>query len=142
LDNDLVRYFAYTFLPTLGSTFNLKLSSNVDLVIARRACDLTSSDYGSFNHLCEENIYVSPIPCLCLCRGAGISVVQARRRRRDQYRPRQGSVLAPTIIDLTMALPVTLSAGPGAALTNFFGSRSEFSRAMHFELFNMSGNVD
>ncbi len=119
---------------------------------------LTNSDYGSFNvSNLDENIYVltnsSPVPL-----SAGrwyLGVV-----KRDSG-PLNYTVLAkeldlssgtPAIINLTNGVPVNFTAGPGAALTNFFhfvppyvtiaGVRQTSAQGLRFALYGQSGNGD
>ncbi len=130
--NDAVRYFSFDVQSNAyEATFQLlKLSGNADLVVRKGVPlpTLTSSDYGSFNvSNVDENIYVltnsSPVP---LSAGHLVSRrVQARRRPGQLHRAGEGTgryqrADRRSIIDLTNGVPFNFTAGPGAALTNFF----------------------
>ena len=157
---DPVRYFAFDVSTNASeATFQLlKLSGNADLVVQRSVPlpVLTNSDYGSFNvGKLGENIYVvtnsSPLP---LAAGHWYLGVFNRDSGGISY-----SVLAkeldptngtPAIIDLTNGVPLDFTAGPGAALTNFFRFRgTNFISGgvtnymgVRFELYNLTGDGD
>ena len=114
---------------------------------------LTNTEYGSFNATnADENIFVltnsTPVPL-----SAGTWYLGVIRRDRG---PVSYSVLAkeldntaaPTIIDLTNAVPFNFTAGPGAALTNFFrfsvtnNPALTNAHSVRFQLYNLSGNGD
>jgi hypothetical protein len=150
--NDSVRYFAYTVSSNaVEATFQLlQLSSNADLVLSKGPPlpTLFSDAYGSFNAgSVDENIYVltnsAPVP---LSPGVWYLGVFKRDPLTVNY-----SVLAkeldstapPVVIDLTNNVPFNFTAGPGAALTNFFRFNvTNFPPSVRFELFNQSGNGD
>ena len=160
---DVERY--YTFDVTSNATeatFQLlQLNGNVDLVVRKGTSlpTLTSSDYGSFNvSNVDENIYVltnsSPVP---LSAGRWTLGVFPRDPRPIQYAilakelDPQLSPPVPTVIELTNEVPFTFTAGPGAALTNFFkftvtntitASVTNLVGAIHFELYYLSGDGD
>jgi subtilisin-like proprotein convertase family protein len=150
---DVDRYFAFDVTGSAyEATFQLlQLSGNADLVVRKGTPlpTLTSSDYGSFNAgNVDENIYVltnsSPVP---LSAGRWYLGVFPRDPRPIKY-----TILAkeldlgasmPTIIDLTNGVPFNFTAGPGAALTNFFRfTVTNTPPAIRFELYNLSGNGD
>ena len=153
------QYYAFDVTSNATeATFQLlKLSSNADLVVSQGMPlpTLTSSDYGSFNvSNVDENIYVltnsSPVPL-----SAGRWYLGVFRRDPG---PVQYSVLAkeldpplPNIIVLTNDVPFTFTAGPGAALANFFkftvtntitSSVTNLVGSIHFELYYMNGDGD
>jgi subtilisin-like proprotein convertase family protein len=149
--NDQVRYFAYNVSSNaVEATFQLlQLSNNADLVLSKGAPlpTLFSDSYGSFNAgNVDENIYVltnsSPVPLspgiwyLGVFKGNSTTVnysVLAKELDTNQ----------PTIIPLTNNVPFNFTAGPGAALTNFFRFNvTSFPASIRFELFNLSGNGD
>jgi hypothetical protein len=162
-----VRYFSYDVSTNAyEATFQLlKLSGNADLVVRKGIPlpNLSSTDYGSFNNsTADENIYVltnsAPVP---LSPGRWYIGVFNRDGTPIQY-----SVLAkeldnyqnpfqqpgnPVVIDLTNEVPFSWTAGPGAALTNFFHFHATNSvvngttvnlQGLRFEVYNMSGNGD
>jgi subtilisin-like proprotein convertase family protein len=147
---DVERYFVFNVTSNAyEATFQLlNLSSNADLVVRKGALPtLDSSDYGSFNVTnADENIFVltnsSPVPL-----SAGQWYLGVFRRDAG---PVRYTVLAkeldtpqPTVIDLTNNVPFTFTAGPGAALTNFFRfTVTNFPPSIHFELYNLTGNGD
>ena len=161
--NDSERYFAFDVSSNaFEATFQLlRLSSNADLVVRKGAPlpTLFSSDYGSFNATnADENIYVLtnslPVP---LSAGRWYLGVIKRDSGPVNY-----TVLAKeldatngvggyTTINLTNGVPFNFTAGPGAALTNFFrftvtntltSTVTNLVGALHFELYNLSGNGD
>lgn len=161
------RYFSFDVSSNAyEATFQLlQLSGNADLVLHKGGPlpTLNSGNYGSFNNgTVDENIYVltnsTPVP---LSAGRWYLGVMNRGSTGVQY-----SVLAkeldisglnlptsvvPAILNLTNGIPFTWTAGPGAALTNFFhfyatnavvGGTNVNLTGLRFELFNLSGNVD
>jgi subtilisin-like proprotein convertase family protein len=150
---DVDRYFAFDVTGNAyEATFQLlQLSGNADLVVRKGTPlpTLTSSDYGSFNAgNADENIYVltnsSPVP---LSAGRWYLGVFPRDPRPIQYAilAKELDLNASTtnIIDLTNGVPFNFTAGPGAALTNFFRfTVTNSPPAIHFELYNLSGNGD
>jgi hypothetical protein len=130
------RYFAFDVgTNAYEATFQLlQLSGNADLVLREGGPlpDLSGASYGSFNKAtADENVYVltnsSPVG---LSAGRWYLGVFNRDGSQLQY-----SVLAkeldvtnlalptsvmPAIINLANGVPVAWTAGPGAALTNFF----------------------
>jgi subtilisin-like proprotein convertase family protein len=159
---DVERYFTFDVTSNAyEATFQLlSLGSNADLVVSKGAPlpTLTSSDYGSFNvSNLDENIYVltnsSPVPL-----SAGRWYLGVFRRDSG---PVSYTVLAkeldftnntsPAIISLTNGVPFNFTAGPGAALTNFFrftvtntitGTETNYVQGLRFELYNLTGNGD
>ncbi len=160
-----VRYFSYAVSSNAyEATFQLlKLSGNADLVIRKGLPlpDLTGANYGSFNvSTADENIYVltnsTPVP---LSPGLWFIGVINRDGTPVHY-----SVLAKeldvtngivansyTVINLTNGVPFNWTAGPGAALTNFFHFHPTNSvvngtnynvQSLRFELYNLTGNGD
>lgn len=169
--NGSVRYFSFNVTSTNAyeATFQLlRMNGNCDLVVSKGTLPtLTSSDYGSFNSgHANENIYVltnsTPVP---LTRGTWYLGVFNRDVTNVNY-----TVLAqeldlgapsPTftnelnIVPLTNGVPFDFTAGPGAALTNFFSfvvtnsivvsngvPVTNYVSSVHFQLYNMSGNGD
>ncbi len=126
-----VRYFEFDVSSNAyEATFQLlQLSGNADLVVQKGAPlpTLTSSDYGSFNVGQFGRKYLCPHQFFARGRcppDAGISACLNATAARSTY-----SVLAkeldptngtPAIIDLANGVPFNFTAGPGAALTNFF----------------------
>ncbi|HEX7577813.1 MAG TPA: DUF642 domain-containing protein, partial [Verrucomicrobiae bacterium] len=165
--SDSERYFAFDVSSNaVEATFQLlHLSGNADLVVRKGPPlpTLFSSDYGSFNTgNADENIYVltnsTPVPLSpgrwylgVFKRDAGPVAYTVLAKELDKAVP-------PTIIDLTNRVPFNFTAGPGAALTNFFrfNVTDTFFRvtnavhavstntlaSIHFELYNLSGNGD
>lgn len=160
--NDTAQYFSYDVSTNAWvSTFQLLRISggNVDLVV-RKGTPLPtvySTDYGSFNETnADENIYVLtnslPVPL-----SAGRWYIGVIKRdanavkftvlaKEASYADTHGN-----IIDLTNRVPVNFTAGPGAALTNYFRfivtnspgfSLTNPPAGMHFELYNLTGNGD
>ena len=173
--NHAERYFAFDVSSNaFEATFQLlQLSGNADLVVRKGSPlpTLTSSDYGSFNTSnADENIYVltnsQPVP---LSPGRWYLGVFNRDTGPVNY-----TVLAKeldvtngvpgyAVIDLTNRVPFSFTAGPGAALTNFFrfnvtntvflvtnaasglttnAVTTNTLASIHFELYNLSGNGD
>ena len=149
--NDSERYFSFNVSSNaFEATFQLlKLSSNADLVVSKGTLPtLTSSDYGSFNVTnVDENIFVltnsSPVPLSpglwylgVFKRDAGPVNYTVLAKELDTTSP-------PTVIPLTNGVPFNFTAGPGAALTNFFSFTVTNSPAsIQFELYNLTGNGD
>jgi subtilisin-like proprotein convertase family protein len=159
---DPVRYYAFDISSNAyEATFQLlQLSGNADLVVQKSVPlpELASSDYGSFGvGNLDEDIYVltnsSPVPL-----SAGRWYLGVFRRDSG---PINYSVLAkeldytnlvsPTIISLVNGVPFNFTAGPGAALTNFFrfhatnsivGGTNYPLRGLRFELYNLTGDGD
>ena len=158
-----VRYFAFDVSSNAyEATFQLlNLSGNADLVVRKGPPlpTLFSDDYGSFNATnADENIYVltnsQPVP---LSAGRWYLGVYDRDSGPVNY-----TVLAKeldttnglngyTVINLTNGVPVNFTAGPGAALTNFFkftvtntvtSTLTNNVGSIHFELYNLTGNGD
>ncbi len=161
---DSTRYFSYNVSSNAyEATFQLlQLSSNADLVISKGAPlpTLTSSAYGSFNvSNIDENIYVltnsSPVPLSAgtwylgvFKRDSGVVNYTILAKELDVT---NGVTNAVTIIDLTNSVPVDFTAGPGAALTNFFrfhatntitGTITNHLAGLRFEVYNLTGNGD
>ncbi len=161
--NDLERPFVFNVSTNATeATFQLlKLTGNADLVLRKGLPipSLLDADYGSFaGSNADETIYVLtnslPVP---LSSGPWYLDVIKRSLANDPNGSNAVtySVLAkeltnlPTIITLSNRVPVNFTAGPGAALTNFFKfSVTNFPLAtatnvgLRFELFNQSGNGD
>lgn len=167
--NDIERPFIFNVSSNATeATFQLmQLTGNADLVLRRGLPipSLTSADYGSFSGSnSDETIYVltnsAPVN---LTAGpwyldvikrvglsdAGITGAKMRYAVLAKELDPQVSRPVPTIIDLTNRVPFTWSAGPGAALTNFFRfGTNNFTSVVptnigiHFELYNQSGNGD
>jgi len=149
--NDTERYFAFDVSPNaIEATFQLlKLSGNADLVVSKGVPlpTLLTADYGSFNSgTADENIYVltnsSPV---ALSAGRWYLGVFKRSAGKVNYTVLAKELFppAPTIIELTNGVPLNFTAGPGAALTNFFRfTISNAAPAVRFELYNLSGNGD
>jgi subtilisin-like proprotein convertase family protein len=174
--NGSVRYFSFNVTSTNAyeATFQLlNMNGNCDLVVSKAPLlpTLTDSEYGSFNSgRANENIYVltnsSPVP---LSTGTWYLGVYNRDTNTVNY-----TVLAHeldlgtaastniTLISLTNGVPFSFTAGPGAALTNFFSFGvtnmpvlsngvpvtsngipvTNFVGSIHFQLYNMTGNGD
>ncbi len=169
--NNSVRYFSFDVSTNNAyeATFQLlRLTGNADLVVSKGTPlpTLTSSDYGSFNNgRAEENIYVltnsMPVP---LSPGTWYVGVFNRDTHAVNYSvlaqeldlpPVAGPTTNMTLIALTNGVPFNFTAGPGAALTNFFyfdvtntvttvgtTNFTNFVSSIHFELYNMTGNGD
>ncbi|MGH7950631.1 MAG: LamG-like jellyroll fold domain-containing protein [Limisphaerales bacterium] len=160
--NDAGRYFSFDVSSNaFEATFQLlRLSGNADLVVSKGAPlpTLLSSDYGSFNvGNADENIYVltnsSPVPLSAgrwfigvIKRDSG--VVHYTVLAKELTNSISSSV---TIIDLTNGVPFNFTAGPGAALTNFFRftvtntitpTVTNYVQSIHFELYHLTGNGD
>lgn len=148
--NDTTRYFAYDVSPSaLEATFQLlKQSANVDLVVSKGLPlpNLTNANFGSFNaSTADDDVYV-------LTNSSPVALSAGRwyigEFKRDSG-PATNAVLAkeldalPTVMTLTNNVPFTYTAGAGAALTNFFlFTVTNSAQAIHFELYNMSGDGD
>jgi subtilisin-like proprotein convertase family protein len=160
-NTDSVRYFSYTVSSNAyEATFQLlQLSGNADLVVRKGPPlpTLTSSDYGSFNvSNLDENIFVltnsSPVPLSAgrwylgvIKRDSGVVNYTILAKELDL------GLGTTNIIDLTNGVPFNWTAGPGAALTNFFrfhatnsvgGGVTNYLQGLRFELYNLSGNGD
>ena len=165
-----VRYFAYDVSSNaFEATFQLlDLSGNADLVVRKGPPlpTLLSSDYGSFNTgNADENIYVltnsTPVPLSpgvwylgVFNRDAGPVNYTILAKELDATSGTPGY----TVINLTNRVPFNFTAGPGAALTNFFlfnvtntfflttnavnGVTTNTFGSIHFELYNLSGDGD
>jgi subtilisin-like proprotein convertase family protein len=170
--NGSIRYFSFNVTSTnaFEATFQLlHMDGNADLVVSKGAPlpTLTSSDYGSFNggHA-NENIYVltnsMPVP---LSAGIWYLGVFNRDSHAVNYTVLaqeldMGSAMSTsnsvTLIQLTNGVPFNFTAGPGAALTNFFYfdvtnpvtintngvAVTNDIGSIHFELYNLTGNGD
>jgi subtilisin-like proprotein convertase family protein len=149
---DVERYFVFNVSSNaVAATFQLlNLSSNADLVIRKGTPlpTLVSSDYGSFNTTnADENIYVltnsSPVPLSAgpwymgvFRRDAGPVHYTVLAKELDSTQP-------PNIIPLTNGVPFNFTAGPGAALTNFFRfTVTNSPPSIRFLLYNLTGNGD
>jgi subtilisin-like proprotein convertase family protein len=161
--NGAVRY--YSFIVSTNSPYEatfqlLRLTGNADLVVSKGGPlpTLTQSDYGSFNSgRASENIYLltnsSPVPLT-----PGIWYLGVFNRDSG---PVNYSVLAQeldlnpasvintnvTYVPLVNGVPLDFTAGPGAALTNFFtfivtNTVTNVPGSIHFELYNLTGNGD
>ena len=156
--NDSVRYFSFVVTSNAyAATFQLlQLSGNADLVLRKGVPlpNLANTDYGSFNAgSADENIFVltnasySPVP---LSAGTWYLGVIKRDSGAVNYTvlAKELDTNAPTIIDLTNAVPFSFNAGPGAALTNFFrfsitnNPALTNAHSLRFALYNLSGNGD
>lgn len=145
------RYYVFNVTSNAyAATFQLlKLNGNADLVVRKGTPlpTLISSDYGSFNTTnADENIYVltnsAPVP---LSAGPWYLGVFNRDAAPVRYTvlAKELDTPSPTIIELTNGVPFNFSAGPGAALTNFFHfAVTNSPPSVHFELYNLSGNGD
>lgn len=169
--NDTEHYFAFDVSSNAyEATFQLmQLTGNADLVVRKGSPlpTLFSSDYGSFNTgNADENIYVltnsAPVPLSpgrwylgVFKRDAGPVRYAVLAKELDLQ---AGPPPVPNIIDLTNRVPFDFTAGPGAALTNFFrfnvtntyflttnaanGVTTNIVGSIHFALYNLSGNGD
>ncbi|HEY1787074.1 MAG TPA: S8 family serine peptidase, partial [Verrucomicrobiae bacterium] len=167
--NTSIRYFSFNVASTNAyeATFQLlHMNGNADLVVSKGLPlpNLTSSDYGSFNSgTANENIYVltnsDPVP---LSPGTWYLGVFNRDTHAVNYTVEAQELdLSPTsttnmtLIQLTNGVPFDYTAGPGAALTNFFyfvvtnsvmqtngPSVTNYVNSIHFELYNLTGNGD
>ncbi len=153
--NDVERYFVFNVSSNAyEATFQLlQLSGNADLVVRKGTPlpTLLNTDYGSFNTAnADENIYVftnsSPVPLSpglwylgVINRSSGPVTYAVLAKELDL----QTAPPVPAIIPLTNGVPFNFTAGPGAALTNFFlFTVTNFPPAVRFELYNLSGNGD
>jgi len=150
--NEPVRYFSFVVSTNnpYEATFQLlQLTGNAELVVnyGSPLPSLTAADYGSFNPSnAEQSIYVltnsQPVP---LAPGIWYMGVFANSAGPVSY-----TVLAKeldagqtNVITLTNNVPMNFTAGPGAALTNFFSFNVTNSPGrIHFVLYNLSGNGD
>jgi subtilisin-like proprotein convertase family protein len=154
--NDALRYFSFAVTSNAyAATFQLlQMSGNADLVLRKGVPlpNLTNTDYGSFNATnADENIFVltnsSPVP---LTAGTWYLGVFRRDSGAVNYTvlAKELDTPTPNIIDLTNAAPFNFTAGPGAALTNFFrfgitnNPALTNAHSVRFELYNLSGNGD
>lgn len=158
--NDLERPYVFNVSSNgIEATFQLlKQSGNADLVVRKGLPipNLLSADYGSFGGTnVNEIIYVltnsAPVPL-----SAGPWYLDVIKRDASASNTVRYAVLAkeldppaPTIINLANHVPVTFTAGPGAALTNFFKfSVTNFpltgftNLGLRFELYNQTGDGD
>jgi subtilisin-like proprotein convertase family protein len=158
-----VRYFSYDVgSNAYEATFQLlELSGNADLVVRKGIPlpGLQSADYGSFSPSnADESIYVltNSTPVV-LSPGRWYIGVYNRDNTLTHYSVLAkelditGGVTNFTVIDLTNGVPFTWTAGPGAALTNFFrfhatdpivGGNTEYLQGLRFEVYDLSGNGD
>ncbi len=157
--SDAVRYYSFAVSSNAyEATFQLldMTNGNADLVVRKGVPlpTLTSSDYGSFNvSNLDENIYVltnsSPVPVSpgtwylgVIRRDAGPVGYTVIAKELDI------SNAPPAIIDLTNGVPVNFTAGPGAALTNFFRFSPAINHGLtnaagiRFEVYNQTGDGD
>ena len=167
VDYSSARYFAFDVSSNAyEATFQLlQLSGNADLVISKGAPlpALNSDNYGSFNNgTADQNIYVftnsAPVPLSpgtwylgVLNRGGGDITYSVLAKELDVNGLALPTSVMPAIINLTNNTPFTWTAGPGAALTNFFhfqatnpvvnGTKVPL-HGLRFELYNLSGNGD
>jgi subtilisin-like proprotein convertase family protein len=166
--NAAVRYFSFDVSTNAyEATFQLlQLSGNADLVVRKGVPlpTLTSSDYGSFNEANQdEAIYIltnsSPVPLTAgrwylgvIKRDSGAAVNYTVLAKELDV---TDSITNYTVIDLTNDVPFNWTAGPGAALTNFFrfhatneivntatNTMTNYIQGIRFELYNLSGNGD
>jgi subtilisin-like proprotein convertase family protein len=165
--NGAVRYYSFAVSTNnpYEATFQLLgLTANADLVVSKGTPlpTLTGSDYGSFNSgRADENIYVltnsSPVPLTPGIWYLGVFnrdttpvnyAVLARELDMNTNNVVSTNV---TYIRLTNGVPLNYTAGPGAALTNFFtffvtntvtATVTNIPGSIHFELYNMTGNGD
>jgi subtilisin-like proprotein convertase family protein len=161
--NDAVRYFSFDVSTNaIEATFQLlQLDGNADLVVRKGAPlpTLTNSSYGSFNtENQDENIYVltnsSPVPLAAgrwylgvIKRDSGAVVnYTVLAKELDVTNSVTNSL---SVIELTNGVPFNWTAGPGAALTNFFHFavtnmvvHGVTNQGIRFELYNLSGNGD
>jgi alpha-tubulin suppressor-like RCC1 family protein/subtilisin-like proprotein convertase family protein len=177
LTNSQLRYYSFTVSSNdaYEATFQLlRQTGNADLVVSKGVLPtLTDSDYGSFNAgRADENIYVltnsSPVP---LTPGIwylgvfnrGTNTVNYSVVAQELDLPPDSTTNNVTYIPLTNGVALDYTAGPGAALTNFFtfsitnppvlsngipviGTNgvplTNFIGSIHFELYNLTGNGD
>jgi subtilisin-like proprotein convertase family protein len=168
--NGSYRFFSFDVTSTNAyeAIFQLlHMNGNADLVLSKGTLPaLTSSDYGSFNSgNANENIYVltNSMP-VQLSPGIWYLGVFNRDTHAVDYtvlaqeldlNPPTSGTNTLTLIQLTNGIPFNYTAGPGAALTNFFyfpvtnsvtGTNGTFITnyvsSIHFELYNLSGNGD
>ena len=162
--NDAADYYTFDVSSNAyEATFQLlNLSGNADLVVSKGVPlpTLTNSDYGSFNvGQLDENIYVltnsSPVPLSAgtwylgvIKRDSGAVSYTVLAKELDVTNALTNAV---SIMDLTNGVPFNWTAGPGAALTNFFhfgftnpvvGGITNYVQGVRFELYNLTGNGD
>lgn len=164
--NDVERPFVFNVdSNATEATFQLLqvTGGDADLVLRQGLPipSLTSADYGSFNGSnATETIYVltNSFP-VALSQGPWyldvVKRVTASDTQTNGFSMRY-AVLAkeltnpPNIINISNRVPFTFTAGPGAALTNFFhfatnnfaGVVASNITGIHFELYNQNGNGD
>jgi subtilisin-like proprotein convertase family protein len=157
--NEIERPFLFNVSSNATeATFQLlQVSGNADLVVRKGLPlpSLLSADYGSFSGSnADETIYVLtnslPVPL-----SPGPWYLEVIKRNPTASNVVNYAVLAkeltnaPQVINLANRVPLVYTAGPGAALTNFFKfSVTNFpisavtNLGIHFELFNQTGNGD
>ena len=161
--NDLERPFVFeVHSNATEATFQLlQVAGNADLVLRKGLPipSLFSADYGSFSGSnADETIYVLtnslPVPL-----STGLWYLDVVKRDLVNNPTGSNSVAyavlakeltnAPQIINLSNRVPVNFTAGPGAALTNFFKFSvtnlpllGATNLGIHFEVYNQSGNGD
>ncbi|MGH8022005.1 MAG: LamG-like jellyroll fold domain-containing protein, partial [Limisphaerales bacterium] len=170
--NTSLRYFSFDVASSNAyeATFQLLgMNGNADLVVRKGLPlpDLTSSDYGSFNSgYANETIYVltnsTPVPLTAGRWYLGVinrdthAVNYTVLARELDLGVTNSATNSLTLIQLTNGVPFDFTAGPGAALTNFFYFPVTNSVTMsngvpvmtndvgsiHFELYNLTGNGD
>jgi subtilisin-like proprotein convertase family protein len=163
--NELERPFIFNVSSNaIEATFQLlKVSGgDADLVLRKGLPlpSLTNSDYGSFSGSnADDTIYVltnsSPVPLsagrwyLDVIKRDSPTVPATNLVVRYSVLAKELDPPAPNIINLRDRVPVNFTAGPGAALTNFFRfSVTNFpitavtNLGIHFEVYNQTGNGD
>jgi choice-of-anchor C domain-containing protein len=156
-----VRYFQFDVSSNAyEATFELlKLSGNADLVLQKGVPlpTLAGADYGSFNvNKLDENLYVltnsEPVKLSAgrwylgvFKRDSGLITNSVLVKELDLTNG------VPAVIDLANGVPFNFTAGPGAALTNFFrfhatngivSGTNVYLQGLRFELYNLSGCAD
>ena len=160
--NDTVRYFAFDVSSNAyEATFQLlQLTNDADLVISKGSPlpTLTNSAYGGFNTTnADETIYVvtnsTPVSLSVGRWYLGVfkrsPAITADYTVLAKELDITNSVTNYTIVELTNGIPRNFTAGPGAALTNFFhfGVTNMIvngltNQAVRFELYSLSGDGD
>jgi len=135
------------------------LSGNADLVLHKNVPlpTLAGADYGSFNvNKLDENLYIltnsEPLKLSAgrwylgvFKRDSGLITNSVLVKELDLTNG------VPAIIDLANGVPFNFTAGPGAALTNFFrfhatngivSGTNVYLQGLRFELFNLTGSAD
>ncbi len=168
--NDFERPFIFNVRSNAtAATFQLLqvVGGNADLVLRQGLPipSLSSADYGAFQGTnSDETIYVlsnsfpvslSPGPwyldVIKRVAGTDTNVTGAKMRYAVLAKDLIQQVFppVPNIINLSNNIPFTFTAGPGAALTNYFrfGSNNftgpfATNVGVHFELFDQNGNGD